>query len=60
MDFPKNRMDLRKLASPPKVAKVRRNFKPGDVALDANKSVPLNTWMMGKIIQTRPDSSGTA
>lgn len=37
----------------------KRNFEPGDVVLVVDSSSPRNTWTMGRIIQTLPDSSGT-
>lgn len=36
----------------------QRNFKSGDVVLLINSSSPRNTWTMGRVIQTLPDSSG--
>lgn len=42
-----------------KWTKLKRNFEPGDVVLVVDSSFPRNTWIMGRIIQTIPDSSGT-
>lgn len=36
----------------------KRNLQPGDVVLVVDKSVPRNTWVMGRITQTIADSNG--
>ena len=38
--------------------KPRRNFMAGDVVLLVDSSSPRNSWVMGKIVETLPDSSG--
>lgn len=42
-----------------KWSKLKRNFQHGDVVLVVDSSSPRNTWIMGRITQTIPDSSGT-
>lgn len=42
-----------------KWSQLRRNLKPGDVVLLVDSSAPRNTWIMGRILQTIPDASGT-
>ncbi len=37
----------------------QRNFSPGDIVLIMDESAPRNSWNMGRVIQTLPDSSGT-
>lgn len=39
--------------------KPRRNFMTGDVVLLVDSSSPRNSWVMGMIVETLPDSSGT-
>ncbi|KAL0146847.1 hypothetical protein M9458_057786, partial [Cirrhinus mrigala] len=39
--------------------KPRRNSMMGDVVLLVDGSSPRNSWVMGKIVETLPDSSGT-
>nr|XP_021335998.1 uncharacterized protein LOC110440142 [Danio rerio] len=41
-----------------KWTKLKRNFEPGDVVLIVDSSAPRNSWIMGKVVQTLPDSSG--
>lgn len=36
----------------------RRNFAPGDVVLIMDSQAPRNSWLMGRIINTIPDSKG--
>ncbi len=36
----------------------KRNFEPGDVVLVVDRSSPRNSWIMGRVIETFPDSSG--
>lgn len=36
----------------------KRNFEPGDVVLVVDSSSPRNSWIMGRVIETLPDSSG--
>ncbi|XP_076839331.1 uncharacterized protein LOC143484479 [Brachyhypopomus gauderio] len=38
--------------------KPRRNFMMGDVVLLVDSSSPRNSWVMGKVVETMPDSSG--
>ncbi|XP_052431710.1 uncharacterized protein LOC127972320 [Carassius gibelio] len=42
-----------------KWSKLKRNFETGDVVLVVDSSSPRNSWIMGRVIQTIPDSSGT-
>lgn len=37
----------------------QRNFAPGDIVLIMDESAPRNSWSMGRVIKTLPDSSGT-
>ncbi|KAK0138800.1 hypothetical protein N1851_024662 [Merluccius polli] len=39
--------------------KPRRNFTTGDVVLLVDSSSPRNSWLMGKVVETLPDASGT-
>ncbi len=39
--------------------KPRRNFMTGDVVLLVDSSSPRNSWLMGKVVETLPDSNGT-
>ena len=39
--------------------KPRRNFMMGDVVLLVDSSSPRNSWLMGKVVETLSDSSGT-
>ncbi|XP_052445519.1 uncharacterized protein LOC127987300 [Carassius gibelio] len=39
--------------------KPRRNFMMGDVVLIVDSSSPRNSWLMGRVVETFPDSSGT-
>lgn len=36
---------------------LKRNFEPGDVVLVVDSSSPCNSWIMGRVIQSLPDSS---
>lgn len=38
--------------------KPRRNFMAGDVVLLVDSSSPRNSWVMGRVVETLPDSSG--
>lgn len=42
-----------------KWSRLKRNFETGDVVLVVDSSSPRNSWIMGRVIQTIPDSSGT-
>ncbi|XP_039509456.1 uncharacterized protein LOC120464180 [Pimephales promelas] len=42
-----------------KWSRLKRNFVPGDVVLVVDSSSPRNSWIMGRVVQTLPDSSGT-
>lgn len=42
-----------------KWSKLKRNFETGDVVLVVDSSSPRNSCIMGRVIQTIPDSSGT-
>lgn len=37
----------------------QRNFSPGDIVLTMDETAPRNSWNMGGVIKTLPDSSGT-
>ncbi|KAL2102335.1 hypothetical protein ACEWY4_001503 [Coilia grayii] len=37
---------------------VRRNLKPNDIVLIVDESSPRNSWPMGKVVETIPDSRG--
>ena len=37
----------------------RRNFNVGDVVLIVDSSAPRNSWLIGKIVKTMPDTQGT-
>ncbi|XP_031435546.1 uncharacterized protein LOC116223386 [Clupea harengus] len=39
--------------------KPRTNFMTGDVVLLVDSSSPRNSWLMGKVVETLPDSNGT-
>lgn len=39
--------------------KPRRNFMTGDIVLIVDSSSPRNSWLMGRVVETFPDSSGT-
>ena len=41
-----------------KWSRLKRNFKHGDVVLVVDSLSPRNTWIMGRVTQTIPDSSG--
>lgn len=41
-----------------KWVKRRRNFRIGDLVLLVDSSSPRNSWLMGRVIETFPDSSG--
>lgn len=36
----------------------KRNFEPDDVVLVVDSSSPRNSWIMGRVVETLPDSSG--
>ncbi|KAL3975057.1 hypothetical protein ACER0C_023683 [Sarotherodon galilaeus] len=38
--------------------KPRRNFMVGDLVLLVDSSSPRNSWLMGRVVETLPDSSG--
>lgn len=42
-----------------KWSRPRRNFEAGDVVLLVDSSSPRNSWLMGRVVETLPDSSGT-
>ncbi len=42
-----------------KWSKTHRNLQIGDVVLIVDHCAPRNSWMMGRIIKTMPDSNGT-
>lgn len=37
---------------------VRKNLKPDDIVLIMDEASPRNSWLMGRIIETMPDSRG--
>ena len=37
---------------------VRKNLKPEDIVLIMDETSPRNSWLMGRIIETMPDSRG--
>ncbi len=39
-------------------SRLKRNFEIGDIVLIMVSSAPQNSWMMGRIIKTMPDSKG--
>lgn len=39
--------------------KPKRNFMTGDIVLIVDSSSPRNSWLMGRVVETFPDSSGT-
>ena len=41
-----------------KRSRPRRNFSTGDVVLLVDSSSPRNSWLMGRVVETLPDSSG--
>lgn len=41
-----------------KWSRPRRNFIAGDVVLLVDSSSPCNSWIMGRVVETLPDSSG--
>ncbi len=42
-----------------KWSKTHRNLQIGDVVLIMDHCAPRNSWTMGRIIKTMPDSNGT-
>ncbi|KAJ8418739.1 hypothetical protein AAFF_G00002380 [Aldrovandia affinis] len=36
----------------------RRNFATGDVVLLVDSTSPRNSWLLGRVVETLPDSSG--
>ena len=41
-----------------KWSRPRRNLSTGDVVLLVDSSSPRNSWLMGRVVETLPDSSG--
>ena len=41
-----------------KWSQVRQNLKPGDVVMIVDDSAPRNSWLLGRVTQTIPDSKG--
>ncbi|XP_062414254.1 uncharacterized protein LOC119220564 [Pungitius pungitius] len=41
-----------------KWTKPRRSLIPGDIVLVADATAPRGSWMMGKVLDTRPDAKG--
>lgn len=42
-----------------KLSRAKRNLEPGDVVLIVDSSSPRHSWLMGRVVQTLPDCSGT-
>ncbi|KAK0135318.1 hypothetical protein N1851_028839 [Merluccius polli] len=41
-----------------KWSRVSQNFVPGDIVLLEDETAPINSWVMGKVIQSVPDENG--
>ena len=41
-----------------KWSRVRRNFIPGDIVIIADATAPRSSWMMGKVVEAKPDAKG--
>ena len=41
-----------------KWSKERRNLTPGDIVIIADATAPRSSWMMGKVLETKPDTKG--
>ena len=41
-----------------KWSRPQRNFSTGDVVMLVDSSSPRNSWLMGRVVETLPDSSG--
>ena len=39
-------------------SRLKRNFEIGDIVLIVDSNAPRNSWMIGRIIKTMPDSKG--
>ena len=38
--------------------RIKRSLAPGDLVLIVDETAPRNSWLMGRILQTMPDSKG--
>ncbi len=36
----------------------KRSLTPGDIVLVADSAAPGGSWMLGKVLETRPDAKG--
>jgi len=41
-----------------KWSRARRNFIPGDIVLIADNTAPRSSWLLGRIIEAKPDARG--
>lgn len=39
-----------------KWSEARRNFKPGDIVIIADATAPRGSWMMGRVLEAKPDA----
>ena len=41
-----------------KWSRARRNFIPGDIVLITDNTAPRSSWLLGRIVEARPDTRG--
>lgn len=39
-------------------SKVERSFAPGDIVLVVDSTAPRSSWLMGRILELKPDAKG--